>query len=590
MSRGFGEDELGDRRQGDYNRPRRPNPDTIAYLRSLPLDVKVSEEEIYRFLSPTQQLEPQEYPQTLSAALAAIDEIRNEIASLAGDEYGAQCIEVLARIAIPYSDAAAKTLLYGLSTYHLHLATHRYGSHVVQTILELSTASSTDRDMSLHEDAPQLSQTTDQLPSLSDLILGIVDELLPHASQLALHICGSHVLRTLVCTLGGVKLVSVSHKPSSDSMRRGRVKNKKKRKKTSNEASEPHAGMTSIEFQNPSRLRLDASMEEALTGLTEALCGTSPSAEPGELQQMACHPSAGPLLILLLRVLTYSEASDKKIWQREGDENQKMADFQLGTLKPEPTFEFDSPSHHLAQRILCWQPDEPIQQYAGDVIYGLSGEARGSHVLETLLRISPDDFVASIVECGRFDNPSTMQEYVEHDVSNFVVQTLLSTARTREQAELLWKTIEKTVSTGYVLNAANRRRGILWRATEMSANHGVCQESVVKAIRVGMGLLNRPQDSTTEGLKLKDDGKKIKKMRQKATSLSLQDCVPKLVDLKPPESDGGRVILDAAGSRVVYHLLRFEPRLCNEVLQGIVENFTSKELELMAKDGLGSRW
>lgn len=592
MSSGYQEENNGDRQQGDYNRPRRPNVDTIAYLRSLPLDVKTSEEEISRFLSPASEQADGavEYPQSLTAALSAIDEIRNEIASLAGDEYGAQSLEVLARIAIPNSEIVARTLLFGLSSYHLHLATHRYGSHVVQTILELSTTSATSKDMSLHEDAPQLSQSPDQLPRLSDLILGIVEELLPHASQLSVHICGSHVLRTLVCTLGGVKLVSRTNRPEVTAMRRGRVKEKKKKKnKKADDSLSPHAGIMSIEYQSPSRLLLDSSTEDGLTALTDTLCRSSPSAEgPGELQQMACHPSAGPLLIILLRVLTYSQAADKKTYQT-GD-SQNMADFRLAIPKPEPTFEDGSSAHKLAQRILCLQSNESKQQYAGDVIYGLSGEQRGSHLLETLLRISPDDFYSSILERGGFDKPTTMQEYVEHPVSNFVVQTLLATARTKEQAELLWSAVERTISTGYVLDSRNNRRGILWRAVEMAAKHGVCQQSILKAIRVGMGMSEKPQEEDDVKDISVEDGKKRKKKRQKEMAIPMQECVTNLVGLKPPESDGGRVTLDAAGSRALHHLLRFEPRFCNDVLEGIVENFTNEEVEFIAKDGLGSRW
>jgi hypothetical protein len=588
------EDANGDRRVGDYNRPRRPNPDTIAYLRSLPLEVKASEEEISHFLASEDQLDPSEYPQSLSAALSAIDEIRNEIASLAGDEYGSQAIEVLARIAVPYSEVAARTLLYGLSTYHLHLATHRYGSHVVQTILEISVSYSCDKDMSLHKEAPQLSQAPDQLPSLSELIVGVVEELAPHASQLAVHVCGSHVLRTLLRVIGGVKLVSGpgANGPGDVSIRRGKMKNKAKKKKKTGVANEPpHAGLINIEYHTETRLLLDSTTEEALSSLTEALCGiSSPSDGPGELQQMACHPSASPLIIVLLRVLTYSTASDKKTPQQHGDENISIADYRLGILKPEPTYESDTSAHRLVERLLCWQPTEEKQPYTGDIIYGLSGEPRGSHVLETLMRISPEDVYASILDYGGFTFPATMQEYIEHDVSNFVVQTLLSTVRTKEQAEMIWKTVERTVTSGYVLDSGNKRRGILWRAVEMSAKYRVSQESVLKSIRVGMGMTGRTQDENDNDTKVSEDGTKKKKKRQKASSLSMQECVPKLLNVKPPEVDGGRVVLDAAGARSLYHLLRFAPRLCGDVLAGIIESLTSEELVWIAKDGLGSRW
>ena len=137
-------------------------------------------------------------------SLAAIDEIRQEVASLAGDEDGAQIIELMAHIALPYSETAARILMAGLSGYHLHLATHRYGSHVVQTILQLAATSSSETELAQHDDAPQLS--TNNLPSLHELISGMVEELTPSAPELAVHICGSHVLRSLVCVLGGVQL------------------------------------------------------------------------------------------------------------------------------------------------------------------------------------------------------------------------------------------------------------------------------------------------------------------------------------------------------------------------------------------------
>ena len=72
---------------GDYSRPRRPETDTISYLRSLPLDVDQAKQEITAFLN-----DGGEFPQILAAAFSAIDEVRMEIASLAGNEYGSQCL------------------------------------------------------------------------------------------------------------------------------------------------------------------------------------------------------------------------------------------------------------------------------------------------------------------------------------------------------------------------------------------------------------------------------------------------------------------------------------------------------------------
>ena len=135
--------------KGDYNRPRRPSTDTLSYLRSLPLDEDSSEREVSAYVeyckNKVKQQQDEEkkddidetteevdYPQSLSASISAIDEVRNELASLAGDEYGSQSLETLCRIAMPYSSLAARKLLCGISGYMMHLSTHRYGSHVLQ--------------------------------------------------------------------------------------------------------------------------------------------------------------------------------------------------------------------------------------------------------------------------------------------------------------------------------------------------------------------------------------------------------------------------------------------------------------------------
>jgi nucleolar protein 9 len=582
----------GEEDAGGYNRPRRPSHETIAYLRGLPLDIQASTAEITNFLDPEHP--DNEFPQCLAAAISAIDEVRHEIASLAGDEHGSQCLEVLANIAAPYSETAARILLHACSGYHLHLATHRYGSHVVQSILQLAVASSCKEDLALYEDSPQFSEATDgTLPSLTDLILEISEEISPNAPQLAIHVCGSHVLRTLLCVLGGVNLVSSpggtnGNKVATGAILRGRKKGKKKKKKKPVSSAEaPHAGTMHIVYLKDSRVSPDE-FSSALDDLNSSLIG-KPTNGPGELQQLSIHPSAGPLLIVLLRVLTYISISAKLESQREQNKDgddvfNSIADFRLGISRKEPKFEIDSPAHALVKRLLCWQESTEEQQHTGAIIYGLSGEPRGSHLLETMLRLSPDSVYESIVKYGDFDSPTSLQEYVEHEFSNFVIQTLLSTIRSKEMAESMLEAVEKVISSGLATNPHKRRRGILWRAVELAAKFRVGQESILKAIRIGFGATNAEEAEGTAG----EDGKK-EKNRKKDSAVAIKDCIPKLINITKPESDGGRAVLDVSGSRSVYHLLRFSPRLCDEVLSGITEGLTQDELQMIAKDGLGSR-
>jgi hypothetical protein len=267
-----------------------------------------------------------------------------------------------------------------------------------------------------------------------------------------------------------------------------------------------------------------------------------------------------------------------------------MADFRLGISRPEPTFEIGSLAHTMVCRILCWEDGADTQPQAADIIFGLSGEPRGSHLLETFLRLTPDGMHEAIIKCGDFANPTSMQEYAEHNVSNFVVQTMLTTIRTKEQAESMLKVVEKVISSGLAIDGAKRRRGILWRAVELASKFRVGQDGILKSIRLGFAAINKASIETSEqDRNEEDEAKKKKKQRKKATSVEVKHCIKSVLGLRKPEKDGDRVILDAAGARTIYHMLRFTPRLCEEVLKGCIDEHSADELLLIAKDGLGSR-
>ena len=548
----------------DYNRPRRPNPETVAYLKSLPLSLVSAKEEISTFLDQSDN----EFPSLLAVSLAAIDEIRQEVASLAGDEDGAQIIELMAQIALPYSETASRILMDGLSGYHLHLATHRYGSHVVQTILQLAVTSSSKTELDQHDDAPQLS--TNNLPSLQELISGMVEELTPSAPELAVHICGSHVLRSLVCVLGGVQM----HQPEGSSARRGREKQKKKKKKKQDD-SQLITNAGTLEMSPAPECSRFSADKQSLQSLLDSFWG---SQKLGDLQKLACHPSAGPLLMVSLRVLTFCYSSNKDVWTDGGVTGSNT---KLGIMKAQPQYEVGSPAHDLVKRLLLL--DDSKEDKAGEIVYGLSGEPRGSHVLELLMRISPDEIYNIIFDKGDFAN--TLQEYVEHDVSNFVVQTLFCTVRTKEQADQMLENVERLVANGYVIDSRNSRVGIFWRAAELAAKFNVHQETLLEALSIGAGV-SITVDGNVPPL---ETGGKATHGSHKASSVPLKDCVLPLLNLKAPLKHGDRLTLGVEGTRAIYHLLRFEPKLCVGILDGLTLSLSSDELEMLAKDGLGSR-
>jgi Pumilio-family RNA binding repeat len=575
---------------GENQRPRRPNEDTLAYIKSLPLEVEPAIKEIKEYLEKSKVAsdngEDQDYPQLFSVALTAMDEIRTEIASLAGDEAGSQFLEILVRVTAPYSELAARKLLAGCRGYFLHLTTHRYGSHVVQTLLQLSTLMDKmgpgDLAETIMDDKEDFQRECDALPSLEALIVGVTEELAPHVSELVVHICGSHVVRTLLCVLTGTDMIKSmafgTEEGGDDPFRRGKKKLKKKKKKPDTTANMPSRGMTTMIYRKPTDLRINIAGNQAFSAALDTLTREiSQANNTGVLQKFSSHPSAGPLVVVLLQTLTYVSCVDQSVWQQNDSISRTQK--HLGLDLPQPKFQLDSAAHQLAKNILCW-PDEDDgndSNVASDVIYGLAGEPRGSHVLETLFWCSPGPFYDSILTNGSFFERATIEEYIDHPIGNFVIQTMLRTIQTKEQADRILKTILPFISSGSVIDAEKKRRGILWRTVELAARHRVGQDATLKAIRLGFASL---QASKPEG----NDA--TKKERRKASTISFPDCIVKVLDAKKDEA-AGRLTLDVMGARTVYNLLRFAPRLCESTIDGIV-SYPTDVLIHFAKDGLAS--
>jgi hypothetical protein len=239
-----------------------------------------------------------------------------------------------------------------------------------------------------------------------------------------------------------------------------------------------------------------------------------------------------------------------------------LQDRVLKVLPREPTFSSHSLAEDITKKLLCWDSQE-----INAVIYSLAGEARGSHILETILRIANNFFYEEVCQLGSFFEQETIEQYIQHDVSNFVFQTLLCTARTKHQAELLIDGLDAYIRDGYVLDISKKRRGIFWRIIELSARFSVRQEQVLDSMRHGFSSI-----------------------RSNQANISVQECIPKLLQYQAPTKDGERINLDPAGARAIFHFLRFVPRLCGPIIHGILLSYSPIDLELLACDSLASVW
>mmetsp|Transcript_51736 Transcript_51736/g.109990 ORF Transcript_51736/g.109990 Transcript_51736/m.109990 type:complete len:829 (+) Transcript_51736:148-2634(+) len=677
---------------GEYGRPRRPGPETVSYLAGLPLDENIAAQQAREYVSHFRKRETSggggnedggeeeapEYPPMLSAAHAALSSVFREVASLACEEIPSQQVETLIRICCRYSLVAKRAVLASLSTYWVFLSTHRFGSHVAQTALRCAAAECEenldefddgqgdkcegrlvieDSYGGLLEDADEGGGAVAVPRSLPELLVRSVEELKQFATELAVHVCGSHVLRTALCVLAGAEFVEAFARPGSNQQgvaagewdtgvlaatRRGKLKGKKKKKKkkrgtatmdeggggSHQEATVVKAMKVVLELQSEGfRTDADALLNEMVDILlfSDGKNGGE-VVPPGELQQCTCHPSAGPLLAQMLRLLSYCDFHSRPISKKKDSRKEAEPDRRLGILPPEPRYSHGSRAETVVRRLLCWDSSIAInegdadgeesgakQPHAGDIIYGLSGEPRGSILLETIFRCCPDPFHDELCSVGGFYEEATLREYIQHGVSNYVVQAILISVRNREQVSRMVKCICGIVDDGSILKGKtnlsnddsgaedsrakpnNRRMGIVWRAFEMCATKGSSQdqEQILSALLRGFASFAAPlEDDDAAADEKKSDDKKRRK-RSKAKGLSAEECIPHLMGLTPGscegQPDGHRLMLDAAGARAIYHVFQFKERLRSDWVNGVLRIYGQEDFASIANDGLGSR-
>lgn len=677
---------MEDQNNNEYGRPRRPSPETISYLSGLPLNENLAAQQARDYVAyfrsnradgeeqgtGPEESEPPEYPSMISATHAALSSIFHEFASLACEEIPSQQIETLVRISCRYSLVAKRIVLAGMAGYWTFLSTHRFGSHVAQTVLRCVVA---DCEVNLDDFDDGQEQSEGKLVTdgsygtllqkedgsggivplyLGKLLLQSIDELKQFAIELAAHVCGSHVLRTSLCILVGVEFVDAFALPGSNenqnnavsdwdsgslaATRRGKLKDKKKKKKRGgNSAADEENGKSRQEFtvmkaiKSIPELDSDDFHQDAEKLMNEMVRIVSASDEnmledkvqqPGTLQQQTCDPSAGPLLIQILRLLSFRDFHSKRSHKTI---DVVIPDRRLLILPLEPRYSPGSQAESFVHRLLCWDKNiatkcadsEGIettsrQPYAGDIIYGLSGEPRGSILLETILRCCPDSFHDELCIVGGFYEENTLREYIRHGVSNFVVQTLLASVRSKSQASRMVKCLCSIVEDGSVLTTKAiqpkddkdesvkgkpncPRMGVVWRAFEMCASIGSAQdqEQILSALFRGYASVtaSTPQEDIDDS---KKDEEKKRKKRSRAKGLSANECIPLLLGLAPGsnagEGDNGRLTFDAAGARTLYHILHFKERLRKDWVAGVVHIYGQEDLVKIANDGLGSRW
>ncbi|PBK73207.1 ARM repeat-containing protein [Armillaria solidipes] len=130
--------------------------------------------------------------------LAALTEMTGKEKQLATDP---DCSVILERMLHSMDDFARRVFTDSLTGSYEILARHRFASHVCQTLLEVAGETVSRETKGILPEIPQGSSKTGHLPTITELVLDLCDELLPVLPQLLHDSFGSHIVRALVLLL-----------------------------------------------------------------------------------------------------------------------------------------------------------------------------------------------------------------------------------------------------------------------------------------------------------------------------------------------------------------------------------------------------
>ncbi|OQS03678.1 hypothetical protein THRCLA_04003 [Thraustotheca clavata] len=340
-------------------RPRRLEPDTTAYL----LEVKSS------------LLESGDDEDDTKAILLwnVLEELAPRIASAASDRHACEIIEVLLE---KMSPRQLCFFVHKMEGYYSHLWTNRYSSHVLQRILSKVgdiVQAEVEESLVVSEEDEERSK---DVPTMATLIVAMCQEVKNEWITLVNDISASHVLRSVLCALGGRTPVAEKRGKKG---KHGAIRYENMPKKTDDEKA-----------LNESKFATPPAFADTLVEIIEVMMDASDD----RLANFMFDHHAGPFFSMAVRVCPQELRAD------------------------------------CIKRLLNWDDEEVSKKR----FYDYAGDTVASHFLEALSQCATPSMWTSVYErCLK----GRLLEFSEHAISNYVVQNFIQYVPTKEQAEII---------------------------------------------------------------------------------------------------------------------------------------------------------
>ena len=343
------------------------------------------------------------------------------------------CSLVLEKLLRASNDFQLRVFFDKFNGNFLKLFTHRFASHVCQTLITLC-ADSVEREVKSNElktkEELDVSKEDGVLLSAEELILNMCRQTQEEFTALISDPFASHIIRVLLYVLAGRTV-------ADDGTGKGNVRSKKSAKYNDANNSKTNAGAF-----RPTRL-VPASFKEMLRTITSTMMnGLSASI----VRSLAVHQVANPVLQLLLEVL--------------GKDDEAAKDELVDKLLMDITQEEEA-GHQNDDR------DAYVETLLRDQV--------GSHLLEKIVQVaSPALFQKFYTSYFR----GRLVKLSHHPIANYVIQQFFVHAKTPVQLEMMVSEVlpafEDFLKYG--------RPGVIRAVVEACKNVGACHKEVIKGL------------------------------------------------------------------------------------------------------------
>ena len=336
-------------------------------------------------------------------------------------------LEKVLRLSSPYH---VRVFFHRLVGHFYHLFTHRFGSHVLQTLISLIPKAINDKDSN--------DGAEEELPTLQVMVVNMCQELMPLMPQLMADTYGSHLLRLLLPILAGVNQVSDEQ-----------VRSKGSRQYQDKHDSQRQQAISLDNFKPPKEF--EATFNEIVLALTERT----------QMRLYATNKVASPLLQCLLKLLHEKQSSNnddfiKSLLDISADNEGNINDLRR-------TMDFFC--------TLC-------EDVSGSHLIQLIGQLGSDHIFDLLF----SNFVVPRIP-----------DMAMSKISNYVLQTMFENCRSGNHVEMAINGIRKSFDQCLFRGRANVIVKLLEAASKHSHMEPQLFEMVLKSI-VGEQIVKQLHD------------------------------------------------------------------------------------------------